>query len=148
METLEILEITNPTSQDFTWRYNGEPYTIHSKETKGFAKPVAFHLAKHLSTHMIVEETSAKVTKKETENPHAAVHVKIAQLSTYDTHERRIALYKIFANEDLVVQTLQRYPFKGFIGDMELYKAFVTKPAPVKKAASPLKEEEAEKESE
>jgi len=133
MEKLEVLSITNPTSADFTWNYNGEPYTIKAKETTSFFKPVAFHLAKHLSTKMIVDDAKSNLTKKEEETPNAAAHVKIAQLGTYDTHERRIALYQIFRNENLVIDLITRYPFKGFIGDMEMYKKFVAKEQEKKK---------------
>ena len=79
-QKLESVEITNPTSEDFTWRYNGSPYTIKAGERKAFAKPVAYHLAKHLSTKMVEQEAISKMTKKDLENPNAAIHVKVAQL--------------------------------------------------------------------
>lgn len=126
-QELESVEITNPTSEDFTWRYNGSPYTIKAGERKAFAKPVAYHLAKHLSTKMIEQEAVSKMTKKDIENPNAAIHVKVAQLNTYDTHERRIALYQIFGDEKRTTDLITRYPFKGFIGDMEVYRSFVEK---------------------
>ncbi len=126
-EDLSAVYITNPTSEDFTWNYNGEPYTIKAGATTPYAKPVAFHLAKHLSTQMIVGEVEAKMLKKETENKNAPIHVKISQLSIYDTHERRIALYKILKNAQTVVELISRYPFKGFIGEMGEYQKFVEK---------------------
>lgn len=131
---LESVQITNPTDADFTWRYNGIPYTILAGETKQFAKPVAYHLAKHLSTQMVTADIMKTATKKDMENPNAAVHVKAAQLTTYDTHERRIALYKILEDEARVVEVVRRYPFKGFIGEMETYQAFVEKKATKKEA--------------
>lgn len=124
---LSVVEINNPTSEDFGWRWNGELYEIKSGETKGFAKPVAFHLAKHLSTKMISDEALKGVPKKDMDNPNAAIHVKVAQLNTYDTHERRIALYKILQDPEKVLEVIQRYPFKGFIGDMSLYQKVVEK---------------------
>lgn len=124
---LESVQITNPTDADFTWRYNGTAYTILAKEAKQFAKPVAYHLAKHLSTKMVTDEIMKTATKKDMENPNAAIHVKAAQLTTYDTHERRIALYKILGDENRVVEVTRRYPFKGFIGEMSLYEEFVKK---------------------
>lgn len=124
---LESVELTNPTDADFTWRYNGIPYTVLAGETKQFAKPVAYHLAKHLSTKMVTDDLMKTATKKDMENPNAAIHVKAAQLTTYDTHERRIALYKILKDETRVPLVVQRYPFKGFIGDMNLYQEFVQK---------------------
>ena len=126
---LESVSISNPTDADFTWRYNGTPYTILAKETKQFAKPVAFHLAKHLSTQMVTGDLMKTATKKDMDNPQAAIHVKAAQLTTYDTHERRIALYKILQDADRVVEVVRRYPFKGFIGDMKIYEDFVGKSA-------------------
>lgn len=125
MQELEVIDITNPTSKDFSWRYNGELFTIKAGETKGFAKAVGFHLAKHLSSQMICDEALVKATKKELEDPRAQVHVKISQLNTYDTHERRIALYKILGDEERVVQVIMNYPFKGFIGEMDEFKKFV-----------------------
>jgi len=127
---LESVNITNPTDADFTWRFNGTPYTILAKETKQFAKPVAYHLAKHLSIQMTVSDLMKTATKKDLDNPNAAIHVKVAQLSTYDTHERRIALYKILGDENRVTEAIQRYPFKGFIGDMNIYQEFVEKGKP------------------
>lgn len=124
---LTAIEITNPTSESFTWQYNGQPYTLEAGESKAFARPVSYHLAKHLSTQMVVGEVKGSMTKKDQENPHAKVHVKVSQLTIYDTHERRVALYKILKDEQRVVEVITRYPFKGFIGDMEIYKAFVDK---------------------
>src|SRR3990167_10604417 len=126
-QELEVIEITNPTSEDFSWRYNGEPYTIKAGETRSFAKPIAFHLAKHLSTMMVVKDEEKNMTKADKLNPNASIHIKIAQLSTSDTHERRIALYKILGDENRVVEVISHYPFKGFIGDMDVYQKFVEK---------------------
>lgn len=126
-EDLSAIEITNPTSEDFTWNYNGEPYTIKGNQTAVYAKPVAYHLAKHLSTKMIIEPLKESMSKKDIENKNSPVHVKISQLSIYDTHERRIALYKILRKGDLVLDLITRYPFKGFIGEMGEYQKFVEK---------------------
>lgn len=123
---LESVPILNPTSEDFTWRYNGEPHTIHAGEKREFAKPVACHLAKHLSTKIITDAEFLKLTKKQIENRNDPVHIKISQLNIYDTPERRIALYDIFlGNEQLVISTILAYPFKGFIGEMDNYKKYV-----------------------
>lgn len=136
MKESEIISIINPTSEDFTWRYNGEPYEIKAGETKPFVANIACHLAKHLSTQMIVNDVKKKMTNKQRENRNDPIHVKIAQLQVYDTHERRIALYKIFQNEDLVLEVIKRYPFKGFIGEMDEYKKFVSKSKEVKPESS------------
>ena len=124
---LSVVSITNPTSDDFSWRYNGELYTVKAEETAGYAKPVAYHLAKHLSTKMVSDEALKGVAKKDMDNPNAQIHVKVSQLHTYDTHERRIALYEILKDSQKVLEVIQRYPFKGFIGDMALYQSFVEK---------------------
>lgn len=137
---LAVVQITNPTSEDFAWRWNGELYGIKAGETQGFARPVAYHLAKHLSTKMITEAATEKVVKKQLDNPNDQIHVKIAQLNTYDTHERRIALYKILQDGQKVLEVISRYPFKGFIGDMAEYEAFVEKSS--KKEATAAKKAE------
>ena len=124
-EDLTAVTIINPTSEDFTWNFNGEPYTIPAGKPAAFAKPVAYHLARHLSTKMILDETKGRLTKKQIENSRDPIHVKISQLTIYDTPERRIALYKILGNEELVMQLLMRYPYKGSIGEMDEYKQFV-----------------------
>jgi len=124
-EDLSAIEITNPTSENFTWNYNGEPYTIDAGQTAVYAKPVAYHLAKHLSTKMIVEPLQNGMSKKDLADKNAPIHVKISQLSIYDTHERRIALYKILKKGELVLDLITRYPFKGFIGEMGEYQKFV-----------------------
>jgi len=128
---LESVELFNPTALDFTWRYNGTPYTIAAGEKKAFAKPVAYHLAKHLSSRMVVEEEWQKLTHKQAETAKAdhrnAIHLKVAQLQTYDTHERRVALYKILLDTKRVLDVITHYPFKGFIGEMNLYQEFVEK---------------------
>ena len=126
-EDLSSVEIINPTSEDFTWNYNGEPYTVKAGVKVQFAKPVAYHLARHLSTKMIVDEVKSKMTKKQIENSRDPIHVKISQLTIYDTPERRIALYKILQDGEKVMQLLMRYPYKGSIGDLSEYKTFVEK---------------------
>lgn len=117
--------VRNPTSEDFSWKFGGETYGIRAGEIKPYGRNVARHLAKHLSTKMIVEKLERTMTKKEREDKNAPIHVRISQLSIYDTHERRIALYEILGNESLVEAVVTHYPFKGFIGDMALYRKFL-----------------------
>ncbi len=124
LKEFDSIFIKNPTSEDFSWKFNGESYSIKAEETKSFSKFVALHLAKHLSTKMVVGTAEAKMTKKEREDVNNPIHGKITQLSVYDTTERRIALFQILENVDLVTQVMSLYPFKGFIGDMEEYKSF------------------------
>lgn len=129
MAELDAVQIKNPTLEDFTHNYNGEPYTIKVGETKSFAKYVAFHLAKHLSTKMIVEDLEKKATKKELEELQTKANSRLAssigQLNVYDSPERRIALYKMLGNKDLVQTVIKSYPFKGFVGEMATYDKFV-----------------------
>lgn len=40
--------IYNPLKEDFTWKYDGDPYTIPSQENKSFKTSLAKHLGKHL----------------------------------------------------------------------------------------------------
>lgn len=117
--------IKNPTSEDFSWKFNGELYTVGTGEEKAFSKFVSFHLAKHLSTQMIVEEATSGIKKKDLEDPKSPLHSQVSQLNIYDTPERRIALHKILNNEELVVAVISAYPFKGFVGDMDLYKKYL-----------------------
>jgi len=138
MAELDTIELTNPSSEDFTWYYNREPYTIKAKETKTFSRYVAFHLAKHLSTSIIQGKEKAKMTKKQREDRTDSIHGKISQLGIYDTHERRMALYDMLKNVDYVKEVCRIYPFKGFIGNMALYEDYV------KESQKPKKEEESE----
>lgn len=117
----------NPTKEDFEWKFNGEFYRIKAGDIKSFSKFVSFHLAKHLSTKMIEDEAYMGIPKKDLADIKAPIHSKISQLNVYDTTERRIALFKILQNEDLVSQVILTYPFKGFVGEMKFYEDFVKK---------------------
>lgn len=127
MAELDVLSISNPTSEDFTWNYNGEPYTIKAGETKTFSKHVAFHLAKHLSDKIIVEENPPKLPKNASEKDKQREEAKFAQLCVFDNPKRRIALYRIIKDPIAVQDCLASYPFKAFIGDMEEYRNYVIK---------------------
>lgn len=121
MAELDAVEIYNPTKEDFTWRYNGEPYTVPSKGKKSFAKYVAFHLAKHLSTKMISDMFSKE------EHADRNKVFEISQLNVYDNPKRRITLYQILKDVLLVQEVIKAYPFKGFLGDMTEYESYVKK---------------------
>lgn len=127
MQELDVIAIINPTKEDFSWRYNGQAYTVKAGENRSFSLAVAYHLAKHLSTKMVCDEAKKSVKPSEIANPKSSIHIKVSQLNTYDTHERRIALYKILGDEKLVIDVISRYPFKGFIGEMSEYQTFVEK---------------------
>lgn len=47
-ENEKELFVYNPLSRDFTWNYDGQPYTIHSKENTKFKAPIAKLIGKHL----------------------------------------------------------------------------------------------------
>lgn len=142
----DSISLHNPTKEDFEWQYNGELFRIDAGEYKPFVRPVAFHLAKHLSTKMIIADAKKGIKPEQLLDQRNPVHLKVSQLQTYDTHERRIALFKLLGDIALVQECIQRYPFKGFIGEMELYKTFVDsqKPAPIVSEEELPEEEEAE----
>ena len=132
MAEFDSVTITNPTSEDFTWNYNGEPYTIGKGETKAFSKHVGFHLAKHLSSKMVDEVYSEKNKKflhgNAQQDPRVrAAQAELAQLMVFDNPKRRIALYQICGDEKIAEEVIKSYPFKGFIGDMKEYVDFVEK---------------------
>lgn len=115
----ETITLYNPTSEDFTQKYNGEPYTIKAKSTKPFAQFIGFHIAKHLATTMVKDT----FTLKERNDPKKTVMV--TQHLVYDNPRLRIALYEILKDTQLVQKVIMIYPYKGFIGDMDEYKKFV-----------------------
>jgi hypothetical protein len=127
MAEFETLSFTNPTKDDFVWRYNGEPYAVGAGQTVQYSKNVAYHLARHLSTKMIVDKLKKTMTKKQIENRNDPIHRQVAQLNNYDTHQRRIVLYDIFGKKEMVQETIERFPFKGFVGDMNEYDSYVAK---------------------
>ena len=127
LKEFDSVAVFNPTSEDFTHRYNGEPYTIPAKSEKAFSRDVAFHLAHHLSKKMIEAELRSSVTKRQFEDIKNPVHTQISQALVYDTPKRRIALYKILRHIDIVVLAVMAYPYKGFVGEMSEYEDFVKK---------------------
>lgn len=136
MAELDAVEIVNPTNEDFSCRYNGELYTLKAKERKAFAKYVAFHIAKHLSTKML----EGLFTEKERAD--RAKMFEISQLHVYDNPKRRIALYQMLGDTMLVQEVIKAYPFKGFIGEMSEYEQFVKKEQAPKKKRNDSSDEE------
>src|SRR3990167_10738018 len=112
MAELDTITLNNPTTEDFTWNYNGEPYTIKAGEQKNFAQYVGFDLAKHLSSKMMNDEVTPEQKKDR------AIELELAHRMVYDNPRRRIALYKILKSKDLVQALVKAYPFKGFVGEM------------------------------
>lgn len=123
----DSVAVFNPTQEDFTWNFNGEPYTIKAGETKSFGKFTAFHLAKHLSSKMIDVEFQAKIAKIKDRDLKRQAMGELSQSLVFDGPKRRIALYKILKDVLIVEQVIKSYPFKGWIGEMDEYKKFVDK---------------------
>lgn len=49
----QLAVVSNSTTEDFEWKYDGKNYKIPAGESKKFSKPIARHLAKHLLDRMI-----------------------------------------------------------------------------------------------
>ena len=126
MAELDTQILTNPTAEDFTWNFNGEPYTLPKDSSKAFAKFVAYHLAKHLSSKMIEGDLNQELAKDKTKNLNQKALI-ISQAMIYDNPRRRIALYKILGDKTSVQEVIKAYPFKGFVGEMSEYENFVAK---------------------
>ena len=119
MAELDIITLFNPTNEDITQTFNGEDYTLKAKHTQPFAKFVGYHIAKYLAVRMVNES----FTNKEHMDPKKTTQ--ISQALVFDNPRLRIALYKILQSADEVQNVILRYPFKGFVGDMDIYKEFV-----------------------
>lgn len=119
MAELDTIVLHNPSNKDFVQEYNGEAYTIKAKDTRSFAKFVGYHIAKHLSSKMISDSFTKKMRK---ENP-----TLVSQKLIYDTPERRIYLFDILRDVSLVKEVVNAYPFRGFIGEMDVYEKYVAK---------------------
>ena len=132
MAEFDSVILFNPIDEDFVHNFNGEPYTLPAKGSKAFSKFVAFHLAKHLASKLVVAEVS-KTDK--TKNPSI-----ITQRTVYDNPYLRIALYKILKDVQIVQEVVMAYPYKGFVGEMEIYQNFVEKAeAPKEKESTTAK---------
>ena len=119
MAEFDSILLFNPIDEDFVHNFNGEPYTLPAKGSKAFSKFVAFHLAKHLATKLVTSEIK-EVDKKK----NASI---TTQRIVYDNPYLRIALYKILKDVKIVQEVVQAYPYKGFVGEMEIYQTFVEK---------------------
>ena len=119
MAELDIISLYNPTNEDITQTFNGEDYTLKSKHTQHFAKFVGYHIAKYLAIKMVNNTFSPK------EHMDPKKTTQISQALVFDNPRLRIALYKILKSTDEVQNVILRYPWKGFVGEMEEYKAFV-----------------------
>lgn len=141
LKEFDSVQIKNPTTEKFGWRFNGELYEIEAGEIKSFSRNIAVHLAKHLSTQMIISERMKKATKKELDDPKSRIHSEISQIHIYNTPVRRIALYRIFEHEGLIELVMSKLKSGDIIGDMSIYRDFVANYRSKSKADVSLKEE-------
>ena len=122
MAEYETINVRNPLKEAFSVNFNGEPYKLEAGEEKHFPKFLAFHIAKHLSNHIVGAEIIKLKAKKEyrevRENPLNS------QMMNYDNPKRRIALFDILKSKELVQECVSVSPLKGFIGDMAEYDTY------------------------
>lgn len=60
MSEHDVLELTNPTDQDFTHAFGGQPLTIKAYETKSWQRNIVEHMAKHLVNRILLEKGHLK----------------------------------------------------------------------------------------
>lgn len=53
---IKEIGVFNPTTKDFTWKYNGKSYTVPKGEMKKFDYYLGHHLAKHLIDKILTEK--------------------------------------------------------------------------------------------
>lgn len=121
MAEFDTVNIFNPLKEEFTARWNGEPYTLKAGERRTFPTFLAIHIAKHLSDKCLAPQVEA-IKKEQTDNPYRPA---VAQLMVYDNPKRRIALYTILGSKELVEQAVNASGYKGFVGNMSEYDDFV-----------------------
>lgn len=56
--TTDIYQLTNPTSKDFTFRYNSREYIVPAQHSRLYPQPIAIHGAKRLAG-LIIRGTSS-----------------------------------------------------------------------------------------
>jgi hypothetical protein len=136
MAEFDTIPAHNPTEEDFTVRFNGEPYTIEAGGVRQWVIAVALHYAKHFSDYILRGEFAKKRTPKAyKDNPKLREHdPEKIQYLMLDNPQRRIALYRILKNKVAVEDVIKKYPqFKyketrnefSFIGDLKEYDDFV-----------------------
>lgn len=140
MAELDTILIKNPTKEEFQVRFNGEMYKLQALEERAYPEFLAFHIAKHLSDKMLGKDV-AKLKAKNKDNPYNPL---VGQMMVYDNPQRRMYLFDIFNSKEKVEACVNAYPFKGFIGEVSEYDAYVEKalaPAPIKKSKKAETEE-------
>lgn len=121
MAELDSIVVYNPTDKDFSCRFNGELYTVPAHGQKEWAQFLALHVAKHFSDALLNVQVE-EIKKTPSESP---FRPEITQLIIHDNPKRRIALYTVLRNKENVERVITAFPFKGFIGEMNEYDAFV-----------------------
>jgi len=140
----DSIEVVNPLDEEFTVRFNGQPYKLDAEERRSFPYFLGFHIAKHLSDKMLQPDLQ-KIKKEKGGN--GEFNPKNAQLMVYDNPRRRMTLYEILGKEELVQACIEAFPFKAFIGEMKEWTQFLEKKnAPAKAPAKESKKKSEEDE--
>lgn len=130
MAELDTITVYNPLNEDFEVRFNGELYSVPATGNKTFPSFLAFHVAKHLSDKILNKEV-AKIKKAKSDNPYRP---QVAQIIIHDNAKRRMALYDVLKDKELVGHVIVAFNFKGLIGDLKEFEDYVDKienpPAP------------------
>jgi hypothetical protein len=54
----KLIGVFNPTTKNFTWKYDGESYTIPKGEMVKFKYHLAHHMAKHLIDKILTDKST------------------------------------------------------------------------------------------
>lgn len=127
MAELDTLVITNPTKEDFQFRFNGELYEpIPAGASKSYPGFLAFFAAKHLSEKMLQPERAKLIAAEEKAKGSPYVPA-VSVLMNHDNVPRRKALYAILGGRQLVENCIITMNLKSFIGEMSEYDEYVAK---------------------
>jgi hypothetical protein len=72
-----VKTIYNPTTEDFTTKYDGKPYTIKSLDMKEFPDHIADHLTTHLANRILHSRKTVGTVEADLENIKKDIKVKI-----------------------------------------------------------------------
>lgn len=122
VSALETVPVYNPKNEEFSVRFNGELFKLAPKSSRHYPRFLAFHIAKHLSSLMLAPLVE-KAIKKSGTNPFAP---DVTRLTVHDNPERRIALYDILQDKNLVEACIGSTSLKPFIGNMAEYDDYVS----------------------
>lgn len=125
MAELDQIRITNPTDEDITTYYNGEPYSLKAREERTEPQHLARHMAKQISDREVQNEVN-EMWQKSLKTKTPLSDTLRAQYALNDNMIRRRWLYRCLRHKDQVLEVLKRYPqFKGFIGEENEFDMFV-----------------------